>query len=156
MDHLVNDAAIRVDAHPLDRILGCSTCLAATATQAHNLFSISPECGKGRKCNRITPDTLFRGQKVSKGGHLFVTSQFPSRCQVLTDAPSVGPGLFDLLRDLEQHGIGPGAKAAVKAAVMTEDVARTVWIALQLGVPDEISAEDVAKLRHRYTSEYGQ
>jgi L-ribulose-5-phosphate 4-epimerase len=60
---------------------------------------------------------------------------------------------------LKNHGvftIGKNAKAAVKAAVMVEDVARTVWIALQLGRPDEIPAEDVAKLHHRYTHVYGQ
>ncbi len=60
---------------------------------------------------------------------------------------------------LKNHGvftIGPTAEAAVKAAVMVEDVARTVWIALQLGQPDEIPPEDVARLRHRYATEYGQ
>jgi L-ribulose-5-phosphate 4-epimerase len=60
---------------------------------------------------------------------------------------------------LKNHGvftIGASAAAAVKAAVMVEDVARTVWIALQLGVPDEIPPEDVAKLHHRYTHVYGQ
>ncbi|MFQ5811940.1 MAG: L-ribulose-5-phosphate 4-epimerase [Anaerolineae bacterium] len=60
---------------------------------------------------------------------------------------------------LENHGvftIGPTAEAAVKAAVMVEDVARTVWLALQLGQPDEIAPEDVARLHHRYTHDYGQ
>ena len=60
---------------------------------------------------------------------------------------------------LKNHGVftvGVNAEVAVKAAVMVEDVARTVWIALQLGQPDEIPAEEVAKLRHRYTHEYGQ
>ena len=60
---------------------------------------------------------------------------------------------------LKNHGvftIGKTAEAAVKAAVMTEDVAATVWMALQLGTPDEIPAEDVAKLHHRYTNVYGQ
>ena len=60
---------------------------------------------------------------------------------------------------LKNHGVftvGVNAEAAVKAAVMVEDVARTVWIALQVGQPDEIPAEEVAKLRHRYTHEYGQ
>ena len=60
---------------------------------------------------------------------------------------------------LKNHGVftvGVNAEAAVKAAVMVEDVARTVWIALQLGQPDEIPAEEVAKLRHRYAHEYGQ
>ena len=60
---------------------------------------------------------------------------------------------------LKNHGVftvGPTARAAVKAAVMTEDVARATWLALQLGQPDEIPAEDVAKLHHRYVHEYGQ
>lgn len=60
---------------------------------------------------------------------------------------------------LKNHGvftIGKTAEAAVKAAVMTEDVAATVWMALQLGIPEEIPAEDVAKLHHRYTHVYGQ
>jgi L-ribulose-5-phosphate 4-epimerase len=60
---------------------------------------------------------------------------------------------------LKQHGVftvGPTVEAAVKAAVMVEDVARTVWLALQLGQPEEIPAEDVARLHHRYTHVYGQ
>jgi len=60
---------------------------------------------------------------------------------------------------LKNHGvftIGKDAKAAVKAAIMTEDNARTVWLALQIGKPDEIALEDVAKLHHRYTHIYGQ
>ena len=60
---------------------------------------------------------------------------------------------------LKNHGvftIGKNAAAAVKAAVMTEDVARTVWLALQLGQPEEIAPENVAKLHYRYTHVYGQ
>jgi L-ribulose-5-phosphate 4-epimerase len=60
---------------------------------------------------------------------------------------------------LKQHGVftvGPTAEAAVKAAVMVEDIAHTVWIALQLGEPDEIAPEDVEKLHRRYTNVYGQ
>ena len=60
---------------------------------------------------------------------------------------------------LKNHGVftvGPTAEAALKAAIMVEDNARTVWIALQMGIPDEISVEDVAKLHHRYTNVYGQ
>jgi L-ribulose-5-phosphate 4-epimerase len=60
---------------------------------------------------------------------------------------------------LKNHGVftvGHTAEAALKAAVMVEDVAHTVWIARQLGTPDEISPEDVAKLHHRYTHVYGQ
>ncbi|MCA0353317.1 MAG: L-ribulose-5-phosphate 4-epimerase [Chloroflexi bacterium] len=60
---------------------------------------------------------------------------------------------------LQNHGvftIGKSAKAAVKAAVMTEDVARTTWYALQIGQPQEIASDDVAKLHYRYTHVYGQ
>ena len=60
---------------------------------------------------------------------------------------------------LKNHGvftIGKNAKSAVKAAVMTEDNAKTVWLAMQIGVPDEIPAEDVEKLHQRYTQAYGQ
>jgi L-ribulose-5-phosphate 4-epimerase len=60
---------------------------------------------------------------------------------------------------LKNHGvftIGPTASAAVKAAVMTEDVAATVFMALQLGTPDELPPDAVAKLHDRYTNVYGQ
>jgi L-ribulose-5-phosphate 4-epimerase len=60
---------------------------------------------------------------------------------------------------LKNHGVftvGKNAKSAVKAAVMVEDVAKTVHLALQLGQPDEIPAEDVAKLHYRYMNIYGQ
>lgn len=60
---------------------------------------------------------------------------------------------------LKNHGvftIGKNAEAAVKTAVMVEDIARTVWIALQLGQPEEIPAEAVEKLHYRYTHAYGQ
>jgi L-ribulose-5-phosphate 4-epimerase len=60
---------------------------------------------------------------------------------------------------LKNHGVftvGASAKAALKAAVMVEDVARTVWLALQIGQPDEIPAEQIDKLYRRYQTEYGQ
>ncbi|PWH20833.1 MAG: L-ribulose-5-phosphate 4-epimerase [Ardenticatenia bacterium] len=60
---------------------------------------------------------------------------------------------------LKNHGVftvGPTPEAAVKAAVMVEDVAHTVWIAKQLGEPDIIPDELVHKLRQRYATEYGQ
>src|SRR6476659_4256120 len=60
---------------------------------------------------------------------------------------------------LKNHGvftIGKNAAAAVKAAVVTEDVAATVWMAIQIGTPDVIPQEDVDKLHHRYTHVYGQ
>jgi L-ribulose-5-phosphate 4-epimerase len=47
---------------------------------------------------------------------------------------------------MKNHGvftIGPSAKAAVKSAVMCEDVARTVHIARQIGQPLPIAQSDV-------------
>ena len=60
---------------------------------------------------------------------------------------------------LRSHGvftIGPDAKAAVKAAVMTEDVARTVHLSRQLGEPLPIPQADVDALYARYQNHYGQ
>jgi L-ribulose-5-phosphate 4-epimerase len=39
---------------------------------------------------------------------------------------------------------------------MTEDIAATVWAALQIGTPDVLSDDAVARLHHRYATEYGQ
>ncbi|MFN2157367.1 MAG: L-ribulose-5-phosphate 4-epimerase [Anaerolineae bacterium] len=60
---------------------------------------------------------------------------------------------------LKQHGVftvGSSVEAAVKAAVMVEDIARTVWLAMQLGQPEEIPPDLVTKLHDRYTNVYGQ
>ena len=60
---------------------------------------------------------------------------------------------------LKNHGVftlGPSGRAAVKAAIMVEDVARTIWLAKQLGEPDEIPANLVEKLHYRYLHDYGQ
>ncbi len=60
---------------------------------------------------------------------------------------------------MQNHGvftIGRDARAAVKAAVMCEDVARTVHIARQLGEPIPIPDDDVARLYDRYQNVYGQ
>lgn len=69
---------------------------------------------------------------------------------------SIGESPAVLLKNHGVFTIGRDARAAVKAAVMTEDIAATVWLALQLGTPDEIPLEDVDKLHHRYTHAYGQ
>jgi len=69
---------------------------------------------------------------------------------------SIGKSSAVLLKNHGVFAIGRTAEAAVKAAVMTEDNAYTVWLALQLGQPDEIPAEDVARLHARYTNVYGQ
>ncbi|MDT3443018.1 MULTISPECIES: L-ribulose-5-phosphate 4-epimerase [unclassified Pseudofrankia] len=60
---------------------------------------------------------------------------------------------------MANHGvftIGPDARAAVKAAVMCEDVARSVHFAHQLGIPKPIPADLVDRFYNRYQSSYGQ
>ena len=74
--------------------------------------------------------------------------------QLVVEAIGNSPAV--LLRNHGVFAVGPSAEAALKAAIMVEDNARTVWIALQMGTPDEISPEDVAKLHQRYTHVYGQ
>jgi L-ribulose-5-phosphate 4-epimerase len=74
--------------------------------------------------------------------------------KVVVESIGASPGVL-----LKNHGvftIGPNAEAAVKAAVMVEDIARTVWLALQIGQPDEIAPENVTKLHNRYQNVYGQ
>ena len=79
---------------------------------------------------------------------------------------SIGRGIVDTLRGsrspavlMQNHGvftIGKDARAAVKAAVMCEDVARTVHVARQLGEPVAIPDQQVTSLFDRYQNVYGQ
>jgi L-ribulose-5-phosphate 4-epimerase len=60
---------------------------------------------------------------------------------------------------MQNHGvftIGASARDAVKAAVMCEDVARTVHVARQLGEPLPIAPADIDRLYDRYQNVYGQ
>jgi len=69
---------------------------------------------------------------------------------------SIGKSPAVLLKNHGVFTIGKNATTAVKAAVMTEDVAATVWMALQIGTPDIIPQDDVDKLHQRYKNVYGQ
>jgi len=69
---------------------------------------------------------------------------------------SIGSSPAILLKNHGVFTIGKTPEAAVKTAVMVEDVARTVFYALQLGQPDEIPPEEVARAHRRYLEEYGQ
>ncbi|TKR26900.1 L-ribulose-5-phosphate 4-epimerase [Cellulomonas hominis] len=79
---------------------------------------------------------------------------------------SIGRGIVETLREsrspavlMQNHGpftIGKDAKAAVKAAVMVEEVARTVHISRQLGDPLPIPQDRVDSLYARYQNVYGQ
>jgi L-ribulose-5-phosphate 4-epimerase len=79
---------------------------------------------------------------------------------------SIGRGIVDALASsrssavlMQNHGVfavGATAKAAVKAAVMCEDVARTVHIARQLGTPIPLDPDLIDRLFDRYQNVYGQ
>ena len=60
---------------------------------------------------------------------------------------------------LGNHGVfawGESPRAALKAAVMTEDVAKTVWLSMQIGTPVAIPPEEAEKWYDRYHNRYGQ
>ena len=79
---------------------------------------------------------------------------------------SIGHGIVETLRGcrspavlMRNHGpftIGKDGRAAVKAAVMVEEVARTVHISRQLGDPLPIPQDDIDSLYDRYQNVYGQ
>jgi len=69
---------------------------------------------------------------------------------------SIGRSPAILMRSHGVFTVGPDVMAAVKAAVMTEDVARTMFYALQLGTPDIIPDDEVARAHRRYVEQYGQ
>jgi len=78
----------------------------------------------------------------------------------------IGKGIVETLSGhrspavlMRNHGpftIGKDPKAAVKAAVMCEDVARSVHVSRQLGEPVPIGPDDVDYLYDRYQNVYGQ
>ena len=84
----------------------------------------------------------------------------------LIGGDDIGKGIVATLRGhrspavlMQNHGvftIGETAEAAVKAAVMCEDVARTVHIARSIGEPIVIAPRDVDHLYDRYQNVYGQ
>ena len=79
---------------------------------------------------------------------------------------SIGRGIVETLRGsrspavlMQNHGVfavGATGRDAVKAAVMCEDVARTVHIARQLGQPVPIDAAAIDALYDRYQNVYGR
>jgi L-ribulose-5-phosphate 4-epimerase len=79
---------------------------------------------------------------------------------------SIGQGIVEALKNsnspavlMQNHGpftIGKDARAAVKAAVMCEEVARTVHISRQLGEPLPIDPAQIGSLYDRYQNVYGR
>jgi L-ribulose-5-phosphate 4-epimerase len=102
------------------------------------LTAIADEFGGNIPCGGFAP---IGGEDIGK-----------EVVQILTGSHSPAALLLN-------HGvftIGKSAEAAVKAAIMTEDNAATVWHALQIGQPLPIADDMIAQLHHRYTHIYGQ
>ncbi|MET8908973.1 L-ribulose-5-phosphate 4-epimerase [Micromonospora sp. NPDC004551] len=89
----------------------------------------------------IGPFALIGGDDIGKG-------------IVATLAGHRSPAV--LMRNHGVFTIGRDARAAVKAAVMCEDIARTAHLARALGAPLPMAAADVDALHHRYQTVYGQ
>ena len=89
----------------------------------------------------LGPFALIGGEEIGKG----VVSTLKS-----SNSPAV------LMANHGVFTIGKSAQAAVKAAVMCEDVAKTMFIAAQLGEIHRLQESDIAKLYDRYQNVYGQ
>ena len=78
----------------------------------------------------------------------------------------IGRGIVETLEShrspavlMRSHGVftlGRGPRDAIKAAVMCEDVARTVHLARALGTPIPLAGKDIDALYDRYQNVYGQ
>ncbi|MGB9587571.1 MAG: L-ribulose-5-phosphate 4-epimerase [Armatimonadota bacterium] len=76
----------------------------------------------------------------------------------------IGKEVVDKIGDspailLKNHGVftvGKTVRDAFKAAVMVEDVAKTVHPALLLGQPEELPPEEVRRAHMQYKTKYGQ
>jgi L-ribulose-5-phosphate 4-epimerase len=84
----------------------------------------------------------------------------------LIGGEDIGRGIVETLAGhrspavlMRNHGvftIGDSPRAAVKAAVMCEDVARTVHLSRQIGEPLPMKQPDIDSLYDRYQNVYGQ
>lgn len=74
--------------------------------------------------------------------------------QAVVDHIGASPAIL-----LQNHGVftvGSTPESAVKAAVMVEDIAKTVHLAMLRGTPIPIPAEEVERGHRRYVEKYGQ
>lgn len=84
----------------------------------------------------------------------YATNQGEAIGRAILDARGRGPAVL-----VANHGVFTFAstcEAALKAAVMVEHAAKTVLLAMQLGDPKELPAEEISKWWSRYHERYGQ
>ncbi len=69
---------------------------------------------------------------------------------------SIGSSSAILMKNHGVFTIGNSPVSALAAAIVIEDVAKTYWLALQIGTPNILSDEEVKEHINWYTSSYGQ
>jgi L-ribulose-5-phosphate 4-epimerase len=94
------------------------------------------------------------GGEIPVGPFALIGGEEVGRAVVATLSGHRSPAV--LLRSHGVFTIGGTARDAVKAAVMCEDVARTVHLARAYGNPEPIPQDRVDALHRRYVEEYGQ
>ena len=94
------------------------------------------------------------GGDIPIGPFALIGDEQIGRGVVETLASSRSPAV--LMRSHGVFTIGPGPRDAIKAAVMCEDVARTVHLARALGEPIPLATEEIDALYDRYQNVYGQ
>lgn len=75
----------------------------------------------------------------------------------------IGKTIVDHISDcpailMKQHGVftvGDSVKKALKAAVMVEDIAKTIWLAMQVGTPEHLPQKEIDANFDRYQNRYG-
>lgn len=110
-------------------------------------------CGRPIPCVLTAMADEFGGD-IPVGPFAPIGSEQIGRAVVQTLSGHRSPAVL-----LASHGVfttGPTARDAVKAAVMCEDAARTVYLAGQLGEPLQLTGAQVDALHKRYVEEYGQ
>jgi L-ribulose-5-phosphate 4-epimerase len=94
------------------------------------------------------------GGEIPVGPFALIGSDEIGRGIVATLARHRSPAV--LMRSHGVFTVGPTARAAVQAAVMCEDVAKTVHLARAIGAPEPLAPDQVDALHQRYTHVYGQ
>ena len=109
--------------------------------------------GKSIPCVTTAMADEFGGE-IPCGGFCLIGGEEIGRIVVDTLKDSRSPACL-----LQNHGVftvGKNTDEAVKAAVMTEENAAIVWMAMQIGTPLTIAQSDIDRLHHRYQTVYGQ
>ncbi|GIJ78732.1 L-ribulose-5-phosphate 4-epimerase [Micromonospora phaseoli] len=110
-------------------------------------------CGESIPCHLTAQADEFGGE-IPVGPFALIGGDDIGKGIVSTLTGHRSPAV--LMRNHGVFTIGGNARAAVKAAVMCEDVARTAHLARVLGQPVPMAQADIDALYDRYQNVYGQ